>query len=225
MPLLISYGSNSLDPNVLKSRHIYSNGLPLVHHTIVSEEEYESFSTFFPVALKHHPKEIGLLFQKDRRGITVCERAMSRLKEDKLMQILGKSIPFHQEVIPILHHVAKHAPQYLDNFVKKYHPALFLRDDDGRTLQQVRLASGKITFEDNAMFIGQMTDDEISTIDPATDLYPFMVLASGETSDLSAVYHILRRNPSLARPAPGLRRGREKIGDGRSALKRKRTGK
>jgi hypothetical protein len=42
-----------------------------------------------------------------------------------------------------------------------------------------------------------MSDEQVREIDPGTDLYPFMVTASGETSDLSAVYHLLRRNPSL----------------------------
>ena len=43
------------------------------------------------------------------------------------------------------------------------------------------------------------SDDQVREIDPANDLYPFMVAASGETSDLSAVYVLLRRNPSLVR--------------------------
>lgn len=74
-----------------------------------------------------------------------------------------------------------------------------LRDDNCRTLHQAsRLASGHITDGNHSMFLVDMNDDQIATIDPATDLYPFMVLASGETSDLSAVYRVLRRDPSLA---------------------------
>ena len=38
---------------------------------------------------------------------------------------------------------------------------------------------------------------KVRETDPGTGLYPFMVSASGETSNLSAVYHVLRRNPSL----------------------------
>ena len=43
-----------------------------------------------------------------------------------------------------------------------------------------------------------MSDEQVREIDPGTDLYPFMVSDSDETSDLSAIYHLLRRNPSLA---------------------------
>jgi hypothetical protein len=47
------------------------------------------------------------------------------------------------------------------------------------------------------MFFLHMSDEQVREIDSGTGLYPFMVSASGETSDLSAVYHLLRRNPSL----------------------------
>jgi hypothetical protein len=42
-------------------------------------------------------------------------------------------------------------------------------------------------------------------------LYPFMVAASGETCDLSAVYALLKRSPSLAhRSKPKRRRKRKR---------------
>ena len=44
----------------------------------------------------------------------------------------------------------------------------------------------------------QFEDEQVREIDPGSDLYPFMVAASGETCDISAVYTLLRRNPSLA---------------------------
>ena len=47
------------------------------------------------------------------------------------------------------------------------------------------------------MFFAGLRDDEIAEIDPGTDLPPFMVAASGQTSDLSAVYYLLRRSPFL----------------------------
>jgi hypothetical protein len=48
------------------------------------------------------------------------------------------------------------------------------------------------------MFFLQMSDEQVREIDPGSDLYPFMVAASGQTSDVSAVYALLRRNPSLS---------------------------
>ena len=47
------------------------------------------------------------------------------------------------------------------------------------------------------MFFLDLNDEQVRELDPETGLYPFMVSASGETSDLSAVYHLLKRNPSL----------------------------
>ena len=49
-------------------------------------------------------------------------------------------------------------------------------------------------------FLQALIDHHVRKIDPPTDLYPFMLAASGNTSDLSAVYAVLlRRNPSLVR--------------------------
>ena len=65
-------------------------------------------------------------------------------------------------------------------------------------MHQAALASGNKTFIDDPMFFLQMSDEHVREIDPGSDLYPFMVAASGQTCDLSAVYNLLRRNPSLA---------------------------
>jgi hypothetical protein len=70
-------------------------------------------------------------------------------------------------------------------------------DSQGRTLHQAKLASGNKTYIDDPMFFLEMSDEQVREIDPGNDLYPFMVAASGETCDLSAVYSLLRRNPAL----------------------------
>ena len=85
------------------------------------------------------------------------------------------------------------------------------RDCQGRTLHQARLASGYKTYKDDPMFFLEMSDEQVREIDPGNDLYPFMVAASGETCDLSAVYSLLRRTPSLAhRSKPKRRRKRKR---------------
>jgi hypothetical protein len=60
------------------------------------------------------------------------------------------------------------------------------------------------------MFFLEMSDEQVREIDPGNDLYPFMVAASGETCDLSAVYSLLRRNPALAHRSKPQRRNRRK---------------
>ena len=86
----------------------------------------------------------------------------------------------------------------MNDFAFRYPSAGYLRDEQGRTLHQASIASGTKTYKNDAMFFIRMSDEQIREIDEATDLYPFMVLASDQTSDLSAVNYLLRRNPSLA---------------------------
>jgi hypothetical protein len=182
-------------PEGLKT-HQY-DGLPLIHAKI---EYYsiECFSMVLKTALNYHPNDLGLLFLKDDEGQTACERAFKNYGNDKTMAAIGESIPFDDPKLPILHHVAKHAPHMLNDFGSRYPSATYFRDSQGRTLHQAKLASGHKTFMDDAMFFLEMSDEQVREIDPGSDLYPFMVAASGETCDLSAVYSLLRRNPALA---------------------------
>ena len=113
------------------------------------------------------------------------------------MKAIGECIPFDDPKLPILHHVVKDAPQLMNDFGKRYPSAGNLRDRNGRTLHQATLASGTKTYKDNVMFFIGMIDEQVKKRDPGTDLYPFMVLASGHTSDLSAVYYLLKRKPLL----------------------------
>ena len=173
--------------------------LPFIHAIIINKS-IKSFAMFLKASIKHYEKESGLLFETNDRGITACERAFQKFGKKEVMQVIGDCIPFDDPQLPILHHVAKHAPQLLNNFSIRYTSAIYVRDEDGRNLNQAMLASGKTLFKKNGLyFLHTLTDDHVREIDPVTDLYPFMVAASGNTSDLSAVYVLLRRNPSLVR--------------------------
>ena len=156
---------------------------------------------FLKAATKYYELEASLLFHTDNNDdITACKRAFEKLGKDSTMQLIGNCIPFDNPQLPILHHVAKHAPQLLNDFSTRYTSAIYERDEDGRNLIQALLESGKSLFKSNDLyFLSTLADDHIKEIDPPTDLYPFMVAAWGNTSDLSAVYVLLRRNPSLVR--------------------------
>jgi hypothetical protein len=173
------------------------DGLPIIH-AVIKGQRIEDFKVFFKAALKHYPQDLGLLFQKDNDGKTACERALDKCGKDKTMKAIGECIPFDDPKLPILHHVVEHAPQLMNDFGNRYPSAGYLRDSHGRTLQQATLASGTKTYKDNVMFFIGMSDEQVKKRDPGTDLYPFMVLASsGHTSDLSAVYYLLKRKPFL----------------------------
>jgi hypothetical protein len=194
-------------PEGLKTYQCY--GLPLIH-AIIQYSSIEYFSILFKTALNYHPNDLGLLFLKDDEGQTACERAFKKYGNDKTMSAIGESIPFDDPQLPILHHVAKHVPQYMRDFGSRYPSATYFRDSQGRTLHQAKLASGHKTFMDDPMFFLEMSDEQVREIDPGNDLYPFMVAASGETCDLSAVYSLLRRNPALAHRSKPKRRVKRK---------------
>jgi hypothetical protein len=191
--------------------HTYG-GLPIIHAIIDDSCSCDpvQFSTFLKASLKHYPNDLGLLFQKDSDGQTACERAFKKFEKEETLTAIGELIPFDDPKFPILHHVAKHAPQYMKDFGSRYRSATYFRDCQGRTLHQSMLASGQKTFGDDPMFFLQMSDEQVREIDPGSDLYPFMVVASGQTCDLSAVYALLRRNPSLAHRNKPKRRGKRK---------------
>jgi hypothetical protein len=185
-------------------------GLPLIH-AIIKFSSINRFLAFLKAALTYHPDDLGLLFQKNHRGKTACERAFKTYGTNETMAAIGELIPVDDPNLPILHHVAKHAPRMLNCFGGRYPSATYFRDCKGRTLLQAKLASGNKTFMDDAMFFLEMSDEQVREIDPGSDLYPFMVAASGETCDLSAVYSLLRRNPALAhRSKPKRRRKRKR---------------
>ena len=81
------------------------------------------------------------------------------------------------------------------------HPCI--RDAVGRTVTQVEnqgiLASGKETFKNNSTFFVRLSYEDLRMVDlDRAGLYPFIIAASGNTTDLSAVDCLLRRDPSLA---------------------------
>jgi hypothetical protein len=175
-------------------------GEPLIHIIInTHESSTETFQLFLTTALKYHPENIGLLFQKDYTGKTAFECALNKYGNEATFGAIEQCIPLDgAEQLPILHRVVENAPQYSNEFEMRYPSSMFIRyKNNGRKLYQSELASGNKTFNRDSMFFLRMSDEQVRELDPGTDLYPFMVSASGQTSDLSAIYHLLRRNPSL----------------------------
>ena len=183
------------DPEALKmSLH---NGGPLFHQ-MIHIDELGGIEMFLRVTLQHFPKELGLLFQRNNKGATTLEALISSRGKENTLEFIRKCLP-PDTPLPILHHVAKHTPQYINNFACYYPHAVHLKDgqEDKRTLCQTRLASGHLTFQKEAMFFIGMSPEQIETIDPVTDLYPFMVAASDNICDLDSVFYLLRRKPNL----------------------------
>ena len=170
--------------------------LPLIHDIIKNNASLTSFTIYFQTALKHHPQHLGLLFQKDSSGKTAYVRAIEKHGKQKAFKVIKQCIPTDTE-LPILHHVVKDAPQFMNDFTIHYPSAIYLRDECGRSFTQCELTEGKKNFAYDGAFFLWMTDDEISELDPVTHQYPFLTCASREESDVSTIYVLLSRNPSL----------------------------
>ena len=174
------------------------DGLP-IFHSIIKHNDITNgaFRTFLEASLQRHPQEEGLLFQKDQHSKTACEYAFDKYGKEETFNILTDLIPPDAPQFPILHHVAKHVPRYMDDFAMRYPSSIYTLDSFGCTISEYEsqgrnLASG-------STHTGTYRINGIKMIGPdRAGLYPFMVAASGNTSDhLSAVYCLLRRDPSL----------------------------
>jgi hypothetical protein len=85
----------------------------------------------------------------------------------------------------------------MNAFSLRYPSAWFLRDEDGRSFKQAALACGSKTMENDGQFFGMMTGDDFAELDPVTNQHPFLTCATHESSDLTTIYVLLSRNPSL----------------------------
>jgi hypothetical protein len=169
-------------------------GVPHIHSIINIDQCLPSFTMYLRTSLKYYPQHIGCLFQKDNNGKTAVRSAIEEHGVDEAFKAIKDCIPT-DTTLPILHHAAKDAPEYFNDFSVRYPSAIYLRDENGRSFKQAKLAA--FTYESDCLFFLTMTDDEIAEVDPVTKQYPFLTAATIGTGDLSTVYFLLSKNPSL----------------------------
>jgi len=184
------------DPQVLKADEDHYSLIRRVLDIAISEK-IDRFAMALKAGIKHFPDDLGFLFEKDDDddGKTICQLAFEKLGKDEALRVIRECIPVSANY-PILHHVIKNAPEYMNDFARGYPSAIFLRDENGRLFHHVALISGR-NLQNDPMIIMQMTDDKVEEKDPVTDLYPFMNAASAEVPDVETIYYLLRRNPSV----------------------------
>ena len=116
------------------------------------------------------------------------------------MRVICRCIP-PGENHPILHMAAEADPHLEDTLMNYYRDEAFIRDATGRTLSQVQfhytLRKGNTSFSTTASVFVKATDDHTEAKDPRSGLYPFMLAASENRSDLDAVNYLLRRCPKV----------------------------
>jgi len=170
-------------------------GVPSIHHIIHNfQRSLAPFTMYLRTSLKYYPQQIGCLFQKDNDGKTAIRSAIEKYGIDKTFKAIKDCIPT-DTTLPILHHAAKDAPEYFNDFSIHYPSAIYLRDENGRSFKQAKLAAS--TYESDCFFFLTLTDDEIAEVDPVTKQYPFLTAATASTGNLSTVYFLLSKNPSL----------------------------
>ena len=103
--------------------------LPLSHGVIELRNGLDGFIAYLQTALKYHPRRIGLLFQKDHRGQTAYERSIKKYGKDKTFNVIKQCIPTDTK-LPILHHVIKDAPQFMNDFSRVHLPSMYHHDEE-----------------------------------------------------------------------------------------------
>jgi len=187
----------ALDPDSLITTRCPYNEGPLVHQYKLTEN---TFGMILKAGMEHFPENLGCLFRKFN-GKTACQNAFDIIGTDEAMRVICRCIP-PGENHPILHMAAEADPHLVeDTLMNYYRDEAFIRDATGRTLSQVQfhytLRKGNIPFSTTASVFVKATDDHIEAKDPRSGLYPFMLAASENRSDLDAVNYLLRRCPKV----------------------------
>ncbi len=170
---------------------ISPSGYPLIHASM--NHSLQSFSLALRAGIDKYPLKLGNLFKKDKEGMTACWRAILLHGSYAVLTCVKECIPPSGN-FPILHYVAEHIPQLMDEFAAHYPNAHNLRDGSGRSLFHCRLVGGGQSLMTNTSLIDSLTDNEVAEKDPVTGLYPFM-LAASVGSDLTTIYKLLSRSP------------------------------
>ena len=102
----------------------------------------------------------------------------------------------------LLHTAAEVAPHLENKLIKYYPDASFTRDPTGRTLSQLKfhaaLRMPDKSFDATTSVYINATVDQKKFWDSRSGLYPVMIAASRDESDLDGVnYYLLRRCPKV----------------------------
>lgn len=159
------------------------------------------FETLLKYGAKYHPVEFGYLFKKNKYGRrAICQAIAKYGKEDtlRLVQKYIRSSDNH----PILHHVFQYCPELSDDFVYRYPDAIFLKDRWGRHLLHIGAKNG-LKLSGSLFMMIHSNKHSVEERDPVTNLYPFMLAASGKNKDLTTIFKLLSLRPDVLSSSHG----------------------
>ena len=186
------------DCNALK--HNQYKGESLMHAILGNpRREVCSFAMALKAYTRHHPDRVlEFLFQKNSCGETAFERALNRYGTTKTSDAIQDCISGDVS-LPILHYVMKHAQRFFRPFaLNNSFASTDLLDEKGRSLLHCAILNGYKVYNDDDFVTVRTRLFELEECDPITGLLPFMLAASSDTTnDLSTIYYLLRRSPTV----------------------------
>ncbi|GFH54603.1 predicted protein [Chaetoceros tenuissimus] len=139
---------------------------------ISSLGDFSTLSNYIKAGFKYFPDIGGILFLKDRKGISVLDYALETFGEAK---------------------AKKHKDLFLQWFPWAYH----IQDHNGRSLHQEVIAKACHTVKGDAYFFATLSETQLKEKDPVTMLCLFAVSAVGKRADLNTCFLLLSRQPSV----------------------------
>lgn len=175
-----------------------------------------SFMMCLKYGMQYYPEKFGFILQKNAYNQSALEIGISCLGKDKVLKCVYSYIPVESN---FLHHLVRHSPSHLKDFVIHYRTSINRKDDNGQLPLHVLLSHGKEQISRDFLQITDASveildlillahDSALTEKDPVNGLYPFMIPAVKETnmqnnissrkdkSSLNAIYTLLRRNPN-----------------------------
>mmetsp|Transcript_5714 Transcript_5714/g.6606 ORF Transcript_5714/g.6606 Transcript_5714/m.6606 type:complete len:171 (+) Transcript_5714:223-735(+) len=143
-----------------------------------------------------YPEKFGFLFKRNATGKRAIKQAIEKYGKKEILDIIQKII-LPTDNHPILHYVFRYIPNLAEDFICRYPNVVMLKDRHGRHLLHIAVKRG-LKMSSHLLMIIHCNKQCLEEIDPVTNLYPFMLVAtSGFKKDLSTIYNLLCYRPEV----------------------------
>jgi len=176
-----------------KQLSVSSRGnLPI--HIAAHSGSIEKFALAVKIGMEHHSKEFAFLFEKNAKGERTIALAIRKKGRKRTLRIIQKYIPPSANY-PILHSIYNYTPGLVDDFLW-YVNSMDLRDAEGRLILHI-VAKNNAILPAPVLMRLNANKQWLEEKDPVTNLYPFMLSASGKNKDLTMIYELLTSCPDV----------------------------
>ncbi len=178
------------------SKPAFKGNFPIHPDNYDHQSSIEVFTRLLKAGMKYYPETFGFLFRRNGEGgERAITRAIAVYGKKETLQTIQYIIPPNEEYA-ILHYVFRFTPHLSEDFIYRYPDAMYLKDRHGRQLLHVALKRGLKLSAPLFMMI-HSNKASIEEGDPVTNLYPFMLAATGKEVDLTTIYKLLTLRPEV----------------------------